>query len=362
MTDIDHTIQGNFSQSVEIETESESWLFTAGTRFTLRGYSAAISELETSIGNTITVENARIEARWGLYLRGSDTIARIEDGRIDATVGIVMMGSNQHVENYAAIRSSDGSGISVGDDYGGDSTLINHGKLTGWVGIYNSSQGSEIINFGTIRVSGVGIDMQEDTSLNLMKGSRVIAKDTAIHIDALHDGAVDIVNRGYVEGGKRAVSIEDAPVTFINSGTIVGDVFLGFKSDVFDNSRGELEGVLEGRGGADRLIAGRGGQIIYGGAGDDHVISGRGNDVFTGDAGADTFVFGRSNGRDTVRDFGSDDSLEFDDVPQIENFTDFIRNHASDAANGLMIAYGGQRILLAGVTTDDIDADQVVFG
>ena len=119
MTGIDHTIEGARSQTVEIDTESDNWLFMAGTSFRLRGYTAAISELETSIGNTITVENARIEARWGLYLRGSDTNAVIEDGRIDATIGIVMVGSNQHVENYATIRSSDGSGISVGDDFGG---------------------------------------------------------------------------------------------------------------------------------------------------------------------------------------------------------------------------------------------------
>jgi Ca2+-binding RTX toxin-like protein len=73
-------------------------------------------------------------------------------------------------------------------------------------------------------------------------------------------------------------------------GTVSADTILGLDGN----------DILEGRRGADK---------IDGGTGNDWIIGGRGADTLTGGAGNDTFVFATGDGRDTITDFSSGDTV-----------------------------------------------------
>lgn len=77
--------------------------------------------------------------------------------------------------------------------------------------------------------------------------------------------------------------------TVINSGTVLGAVYLGTGNDVYDGSLGATGGPIYGYAGNDRLTGGAARDTIYGGYGDD-VIDGRaGADLMVGGAGNDIY-------------------------------------------------------------------------
>jgi Ca2+-binding RTX toxin-like protein len=66
---------------------------------------------------------------------------------------------------------------------------------------------------------------------------------------------------------------------------------------------------ITGTNNSETLIGGTGNDYIRGVGGNDVLCGGDGFDVLQGDLGADTFVFQVGKGYDTVKDFGSDDSI-----------------------------------------------------
>ncbi|WP_412478529.1 retention module-containing protein [Azonexus sp. IMCC34839] len=75
-------------------------------------------------------------------------------------------------------------------------------------------------------------------------------------------------------------------------------------------------------GGNDTIDGGAGNDIIYGQEGNDVITGGAGNDILSGGTGADTFVFkladSPSGAVDKVTDFGSGDTLRFEDVVSLD--------------------------------------------
>lgn len=108
--------------------------------------------------------------------------------------------------------------------------------------------------------------------------------------------------------------------------------------------------VLKGDSGKDRLSGGSGNDTLYGGKGGDRLIGG---------AGADTFVFSSwtKGDRDVVTDFSSGtDHLRILGVAGKSDAQKYAALTIHDSAEGLLISYSGETIVLKGdhhVSSDD---------
>jgi serralysin len=82
----------------------------------------------------------------------------------------------------------------------------------------------------------------------------------------------------------------------INTGLIVGAMYLGSGNDVLDSHLGTLDG---------KVFAGAGNDKLAGGASDDYLAGDLGIDILTGNSGADAFHFaaGGKYNNDTITDF-----------------------------------------------------------
>lgn len=111
--------------------------------------------------------------------------------------------------------------------------------------------------------------------------------------------------------------------SFINSGTIYGDLFMGDRDNYLDTRNGTITGAIRTLAGNDTVLGGKRSEAIYGGDGNDKLngglgsdilIGGAGKDTLTGGSGKDTFIFAAtplSANLDIVRDFSSaDDSFK----------------------------------------------------
>ena len=116
---------------------------------------------------------------------------------------------------------------------------------------------------------------------------------------------------------------------------------------------------LNGGGGFDIIDGGTGRDTINGAAGNDTLRGGLGNDVLTGGTGSDVFAFDAGWGRDTITDFyHSRDKIDFigDGTPR--SFSDIV---VAQAGADTTINFGGQSIVLQGVTAGTITASDFLF-
>jgi len=134
----------------------------------------------------------------------------------------------------------------------------------------------------------------------------------------------------------------------------------GAGNDMLDGGTGR--DVLKGGVGADMLSGGAGRDSLRGGAGDDTLTGGAGNDVLAGGVGADVFVFAEDSGRDRVTDFAAGDLLKIDVDGWEGSTTDFLAEHATAMASGVLIVLSATSdILLAGVGATDSLADALLL-
>lgn len=116
---------------------------------------------------------------------------------------------------------------------------------------------------------------------------------------------------------------------------------------------------LEGGVGHDLLMAGSGADRLFGGKGDDVLAAQGGADTMTGGGGADDFVFAAPARRMVIRDFTpGTDRLLFAFADDIDA-TDL---RMIDQAEGLRIHMAGFAVTLQGVTAQDLQAEDLVFG
>lgn len=134
----------------------------------------------------------------------------------------------------------------------------------------------------------------------------------------------------------------------------------GTGADVLDGGAGK--DVLTGGGGTDTLSGGAGRDIVRGGTGNDSLSGGMGNDVLAGGAGMDTFVFGAQSGNDRITDFGATDRIAIDADLWSGSAEDFVAEHASVTAKGVLLTISGDNdVLLVGVTHTAGLADMLEF-
>jgi Ca2+-binding RTX toxin-like protein len=135
----------------------------------------------------------------------------------------------------------------------------------------------------------------------------------------------------------------------------------GGGADLIDGGTGR--DMLMGGSGADNLAGGLGRDMLKGGTGDDHLMGGEGNDVLVGGTGADVFVFASSSGHDRITDFGAADRIEIDGSLWSGTAADFVTDHASVTAQGVLISLSADSdILLLSLTRTDGLAEALQFG
>ncbi len=117
--------------------------------------------------------------------------------------------------------------------------------------------------------------------------------------------------------------------------------------------------LLEGGGGNDTVNGGGGSDTLLGGAGGDLLNGGVGNDRFTGGSGADVYQFSANWGTDTITDFADGvDKIAFDKVSGLIGFASL---KITAASAGATIAYGSSSIVLQGISTSSLSADDFIF-
>lgn len=239
----------------------------------------------------------------------------------------------------------------------------------------NSS--SDVFNNGTIRavttgtegwgigigLGGSGLDVSHIINSGLIEAQYAILDET----DWSFWPAVQIVtNSGRIVG---VIDLARGDDTLINSGSITGEVWLGYGADAYDGRGGTLTGavhgsfgndVLTGGDGVDVLFGEDGDDVISGGAGNDFLQGGRGDNVIDGGTGIDTlFYAGLTRGVDLDLTSGIATATGRDQISGIENvygsvWADHLRGDA------------GSNLLFGGDGDDSLDgrggADTLVGG
>lgn len=217
--------------------------------------------------------------------------------------------------NYGTV-----SGDNIGTAIQGNSQyVVNHGSISGEVGVRFSGEGSSFINYGTVTGSSVA------------EG----ASSYGVLVTNLNDGNVTW-NFGTITGLTASFfvdgSVEDTILN--NHGLMVGDVVFGERADIY---RAGADGVVVGR-----ILANEGDDFVRGGHQADDIDGGDDNDILIGRGGDDIILGGE--GEDTIKGGIGDDILAGDDGD------DEIRGGSgSDDITG-----GEGRDLLYGGNDDDV--------
>lgn len=158
---------------------------------------------------------------------------------------------------------------------------------------------------------------------------------------------------------------------FIDAGDGDDRLFGGGDADTLLGGSGD--DLLSGDAGADWLEGGHGRDTLSGGAGNDTLSGGRGNgDILRGGAGADTYVFRAWDGIDVIEGFSrrEGDRLDLTDarglLRGIDSFEELrlsgrISSTALHPDDTTIYLSSSDRIILRGVTPDDLRASQFIF-
>jgi serralysin len=117
---------------------------------------------------------------------------------------------------------------------------------------------------------------------------------------------------------------------------------------------GDGNDLLYGRQGSDSLYGENGDDNLMGDGGKDVLVGGRGDDLMAGGAGSDRFVFGKGDGQDVIVGFAADDFIDLSATKLKLSQVSVI-----DVAEGLLVRYGADTILLKGAS--DIDNGQFIL-
>jgi Ca2+-binding RTX toxin-like protein len=165
----------------------------------------------------------------------------------------IRIGGNDNViDNRAIIMAAD-DGISF---FGINNTVTNSGSIFGNWGLFFNSNGVE--NGGVTTVTNTG---------------SITGIVTAISHNLEQD--ITITNSGSIISGTTTAILSvssTSSMTLVNSGHIVGFVFMGPDDDRYDGRGGDVLGGVNGDGGNDTFIAGAAAERFFGGLDTDTLI------------------------------------------------------------------------------------------
>jgi VCBS repeat-containing protein len=207
-----------------------------------------------------------------------------------------------------------------------DATLQAQGQLT----ITDPDPGQAAFVPGTIAGSYGSLTLQAD-------GAWTYALDNAsIAVQSLTTGTVqDVLTVTSLDGTQAQIAI-----------TITGAA---------DTS------LIIGTDASQRLQGTQTADHIWGQGGNDRITGAGGNDTVTGGTGADTFVFAGRFGQDTVTDFDPQDVIDLSRIGSLHGYSDLTLHHLTDTAQGTLLTFGANSILLQGIHAADLTAQDFLF-
>ena len=132
----------------------------------------------------------------------------------------------------------------------------------------------------------------------------------------------------------------------------------GDQGDIVRGGNGDDR--LYGQGGEDMLYGDAGNDALFGGDQADNLRGGAGDDTLTGGSGHDRFSFENGWGNDTITDF-ADNGIEKINLFGVTGATGLGELTITDTAQGALIEYGGNSILLQGVAAAQLGSEDFIF-
>jgi len=238
----------------------------------------------------------------------------------------------------------------------------------------------ELDGFNLSLASGVSLDFEDTPTVELevtvtdvygasyIKEFVITVEDVAAVTigtsgDDVIDGGdgMDIVYAGGTDSGNDTINGNDGDDE-IYGGDGDDSISGGGGNDTLGG--GDDNDTLDGGDDNDMIFNGYGDDVVDGGTGNDTLWAGAGDDTLSGGDGADTFIFGALIGDDQIVDFNTDEDIlhlawsgagfeSLDDVKAVATDTE---------DGGLLIDLGNDNsVFLAGITTEDLDAINIVF-
>lgn len=301
--------------------------------------------------------------------------------------------TNTWVEDKKTLASSDHFGKSaflVGTNY---DDLLRDGKANDFVDgmqgndLVRLSSGYDVVDGGegndTVRLKGYANEWRafqlSDGSVafhsNNGNGLKIVENTEAVEFEGLAIGDESTFNKRYFINDDELrfdgnwwdrLWNSDKGYDWAHKGTDGDDVIQGqtvFAMDGDDNVTGTAgDDLLVGGFGEDVLNGGDGNDQLYGGAHDDLLLAGDGYDILNGGHGTDTFHFrADDSGHKVIEDFnqalGEVDLLRIDQFDSLED----LKAAATQHDDSVRIIHDDLRIDIAGITIDDLTAQNTVF-
>jgi Ca2+-binding RTX toxin-like protein len=346
----------------------------------------------TAIGNSDVITNNGTILAWdtnadGIHVNGENNTVE-NNGFIRADHGIYVQGDDTTISNTGTIQglfaiSSDvigdldisltgkidieNSGFLDGDVFTANSAdrITNRGTI-GDHAIYTFDGNDKFVNTGDIE--GAGIDMGDGDdrfvtrkatpihTLQMGEGDDVIdirVGAFSTSITGGNDDDVYLVSSGKVD----LHEYSDAGVDTVKSSAsfTLGDNF----EDLVLTSKANLTG--HGNELGNHLTGNTGNNKLFGLAGADTLSGGKGTDLLMGGADADTFVFKTHFGKDTITDFSNGtDHIDVSHWAGMDGFAD-IKAHLTVSGDYLIIANGGDSLILHNMHKANLDASDFLF-
>lgn len=119
--------------------------------------------------------------------------------------------------------------------------------------------------------------------------------------------------------------------------------------------------VIFGGDGDDNISGGDHRDALFGGNGDDVIQGGAGRDKIIGGGGDDIFIFATGDGHDRVLDFDrfGDDRIALS-IEGVESFAD-VQDAAHGWHNRAVLSFGDDKLVLQGVSLDELTAEDFLF-
>ncbi|WP_377506782.1 calcium-binding protein [Octadecabacter sp. R77987] len=296
---------------------------------------AEVSALEIGGENSDVIVGAEAylasQSQGVIFLTTSDGSSLVNHGTIISfeNIGVqatFTVSDGFGFQNYGSIQ-----GYTYGAYLGLENGIgVNHGTISGAVGLYFDDGNADFINYGdiigdppsnTVTYTGNQAAVYFGSFANNIKFTNygtLSGADTAIENN--NANLITINNHGLMVGN---VMLGESIQTFKNhdGGAVTGNVDLGGANDVyFGYGTATVAGSILGGGGVDTIYGGDGIDTIYGGLDGDDIKGRDGEDLLAGDEGddllrggeGDDFMYGGDD-RDTLFGGDGEDSMWGDD-------------------------------------------------